>query len=588
MPASFYPDTEIPVLVLRGSAFEMGRQRGELFGEQIRELIDHYRTLPLKLLDRTRLGRSKVLSSFAASALNIGYRLPLSKNILPPVEQELRGVCEGAGIPYEDSCFLMFMPDIFLTLFSIAALGHEAFSNLASPLPSLLGVSSPVGCTSVAAWGSATADGELVVGRNMDFPGIRQLGNPLLVLYEPEDGQRYLSATAAGVPTGGVTGMNESGITVAIHMNFSLDCSLSGHNIMNVANEVVRRARSLDEAVDIALAHKVTTGFTLFITSGDERRAAAVEFSAKRTSVRYPEGDSLVQTNHYLDDELSAREFKKAMLEKQSGGRFERCTSLLKGDWGTIGPETLASYLGDRFDVIAGRERTIGNTVCQPSTVLSVVMVPGERKLYFARNSPGAEFSPASQGPYYGYTIDEIIAGDFSRRRNIITGSTFSQREPGEHRAHELFIESMNSFYYEGCGLALVLAKVEEACAIGGAEPFHHYVKGLLKIAIGLGRGESQGDSIIGAIPSLEKGLSVASGSSYLESYGRFLLGRAHLALGEMEDAKAQMDFLNRAGTDDALAQGFYERLVRARKARRRLFVPGEPEELILEYVGII
>lgn len=591
LPASFYPDSEIPVLVLRGSAFEMGYQRGRLFSEDIRNIIEYYRSLPVRLLGRTRFGRSKLLSSLAATALNSSYRLPLSKNLLPAVEDELRGVCEGAGLAYEEVYPLVFLPDIVLNLVSAAMKGQEAIAQLAASFPAIVGGSRNLGCTSLAAWGDATArrtKGKLVVGRNLDFLGLEQLAShPLLVLYEPDDGQRYLTATATGVPTGGITSMNESGITVAIHLNFSMDCSLSGTNMMNIANEVVRKARSLDEAVEIALALKATTGFTLFMTSGDERRAAAVEYSSRRAVVRYPTGETASQTNHYLDDELCKREVKSLILQRQTEGRMVRCNALLKEHYGRIGPREMAIFLGDRFDVVAGRERTIGNMISQPSTTLSVVMVPEERRIYFARNSPQDRLSPASQGPFYGYTLDEIVRGDLAKKRKVLRGSTFASRKPDEHRGHELFMEGMLSFYESG-DYRFALEKVNEACAAGGEEPFHFYVKGLLEISRAMRGGGGSARRFSGALSSLDRGLKAAAGSPYLESYGRFLLGRTYLALDEAEHLEQQLNSLELLAQRDPTANEFHERLLKMRRRGKAPFVPGEPEELLLEYVGII
>lgn len=95
--ASYYPELEIPVLVLRGTPYEMGYQRGRLFSERIKATADYYLTLPERLLGNTRIGRMKGLSSLVISALNSTYRLPMIKNLVPAVEDEYWVCATGQG-----------------------------------------------------------------------------------------------------------------------------------------------------------------------------------------------------------------------------------------------------------------------------------------------------------------------------------------------------------------------------------------------------------------------------------------------------------------------------------------------------------
>ena len=73
----------------------------------------------------------------------------------------------------------------------------------------------PYSCSSIAAWGKATADGHLYQTRNLDWKlGVGLHDFPVVVVYLPERGIAHVVPTFAGV-IGAHTGMNARGIVLA-------------------------------------------------------------------------------------------------------------------------------------------------------------------------------------------------------------------------------------------------------------------------------------------------------------------------------------------------------------------------------------
>jgi hypothetical protein len=73
-------------------------------------------------------------------------------------------------------------------------------------------------CSSFAVWGDATADGDVLVGRNLDYPSTPALERHSMVhVHAPLDGRAaWIGVGWPGTP-GCLTGLSERGVFVAIH-----------------------------------------------------------------------------------------------------------------------------------------------------------------------------------------------------------------------------------------------------------------------------------------------------------------------------------------------------------------------------------
>ena len=166
-------DAEIPLVVVRGTPYEMGRQLGAALRQQITTFIPPALQGICGQLGVTEEQLQEVWSRTAAYADD-------------RLEQELAGVADAAGLPLK-------------TLQAMHA------------VPLLM----PYSCSSIAAWGDATVDGHLYQTRNLDWNlEIGAHNFAAIVIYVPDAGSPHVVPTFAGF-CGAHTGMNFHGIALS-------------------------------------------------------------------------------------------------------------------------------------------------------------------------------------------------------------------------------------------------------------------------------------------------------------------------------------------------------------------------------------
>jgi isopenicillin-N N-acyltransferase-like protein len=166
-------DAKFPLIVVRGTPYEMGYHLGKQFGTEMQTFV------PAALS-----GIMAELKTDQASLIEVWARSVAYGD--DRVEQELAGLSDGSGIPLS-------------TLQAIHA------------IPLLM----PYSCSSIAAWGDATVDGHLYQTRNLDWSMEVGAHNfPMIVLYLPNDGLPHIVPSFAGM-IGAHTGMNTKGIVLS-------------------------------------------------------------------------------------------------------------------------------------------------------------------------------------------------------------------------------------------------------------------------------------------------------------------------------------------------------------------------------------
>ncbi len=145
---------------------------------------------------------------------------------------------------------------------------------------------SDASCSAFVAYGPATDDGRLLQMRNLDWGGkdLPASQGTLVLLHEPPDGQRWMSIGIIGL-IGSISGINESGIAISEIGAETNDRTQAGMPMPILLEDVLARARTLDEAVAIVRAAPGTGGYNYMIGSARERRGVAIEKTARHTAV---------------------------------------------------------------------------------------------------------------------------------------------------------------------------------------------------------------------------------------------------------------------------------------------------------------
>lgn len=355
------------VLRLRGSFREMGEQHGALLRHEIaRGPMPYYRSHFTKLIGRSSLGPLAPLVWPALQLLvgrRVGARIPAF------ARETIEGIAAGAGMRVQDLLDGCTMPDSLLWLASRLMQVHAPGPAVAHR------ISLGLGCTSAIAWGEATRDGKMLHARNFDYHGVSCWPQEQTVIFhEPDRGQRYVSIASAGVGLGGITAMNESGLSLTVHQHMFTDrARLGGTPIGIVGDVIMREARSIEDAETILASNEPIGCWTYLVTDGKAKDVLCWEENPDRHVAHRParegarEGGTFGYANVYLDRELGETEIDLyGSYWRHNEARHRRANQLLLERRGGLDPQAMAEILADP-----------GSSECRLSEAISMVMTVG-------------------------------------------------------------------------------------------------------------------------------------------------------------------------------------------------------------------
>ncbi|MBL4847075.1 MAG: hypothetical protein JKY65_16265, partial [Planctomycetes bacterium] len=306
---------------LRGSQVAMGRQHAELLrgAGGYEGVLDYYPRMAEVVLGGPREGAAppaltRILKPLVQASLHaLEARRP------PELRARSRVFFKGLGVPASFSRYVSVM-DVMQNIIGLAGgLGI-------GPTRQLCGRAIPA-CSSLAVWDRASSDQTLRHARNFDFPGngIWDVA-PAIVFCTPNVGLRYGFVTTRGGDVACVSAFNEAGLTLTAHTRFHRDGRLfGGLAVVDLCHQIVRYARSLEEAVDVARRRPPASTWGLTITSGRERSGLVIELTSKGLAAiqPLPGEDFLAHTNRYADPALARRQVAPAAgFLQNSDGRL--------------------------------------------------------------------------------------------------------------------------------------------------------------------------------------------------------------------------------------------------------------------------
>jgi hypothetical protein len=391
------PTLPLTILRLHGEEREMGRQHGD-FQRQLGghlPVLSYYASMPVCLLKGSQpAGPLRVVPDWAAPAVDALMRR-LHRDRPGLLRRRSEAYMRALGLPPAQARHMMTM-DVFQNLVGLA--------GRARVVPAARGWASGAiaACSSVAVWGAAVEGAALLHARNFDFPGIGLWdAAPTVVLCSPDKGLRYGYASSRGVDAPVVSLWNEAGLCVTTHTHLHREVRFGGAAVMDLCHEIIRRARTLDEAAAIARERPVASTWGLLVSAVNEASAVLIETTARRMAVTRPEpGDPyLACTNHYLSHELQDGELApNSGYAADSHGRLERMVRAVRESLprGGLSALNLQALLGDHEDCeVEGLERGAGGVLAQPMGVHSIVMDPGGQRCFVS-----TDLAPTGRGAY--------------------------------------------------------------------------------------------------------------------------------------------------------------------------------------------
>lgn len=261
-----------PLIEMSGSALERGRAYGSQARDRVHKTLTHY---------KAQVSQMKLAQADIAALVRL---------VTPAVERfdasyldEMRGIAEGAGVPFED---------IFLVNARTEILKIAARPDLRAKL---LG-DAPDGCTGVTVMPSATKNGELIHAQNWDWK-VECSETGVVLRIKCENGLEMLTYTEAGMMAR--SGFNSAGVAITgNNIESSVDYTQVG-----VPLPMIRRKALEFSHVAPAMAMVYTTPKTAsnnMAVSHSDGIAINFECAPNETFQLHPENGLLIHSNHWL------------------------------------------------------------------------------------------------------------------------------------------------------------------------------------------------------------------------------------------------------------------------------------------------
>ena len=329
------------LLHLEGTPEEMGRQHGALLKPEIKRLVN-------KIVYGVGVG-----SSFAKGRWFFGE-----------IEEAQRRLN-----PFIDPRYLAEMDAIAL------ATGHEREEiRLANFFPELFH------CSGFAIFGDATRGGTLYHGRILDY--LRGMGleqNAVVIVSKPDKGHAWVNVSYSGF-VGSVTAMNDQKVAIG-EMGGRGEGNWDGKPMAQLVREVMEKAGSLEEAVEIMRKGPRTCEYYYVISDGKTRRAVGIAATPdKFETVRPGEAHKLLP--HAVKDAVLL----------SAGERYEKLVERVKEGYSKLDDE--------------GARDLMKRPVCMNSNIHSVLFAP-ETLDFWVANADSA--NPASHTRYTKYNLAELL-----------------------------------------------------------------------------------------------------------------------------------------------------------------------------------
>lgn len=344
------PSTSLPLVKVHGSPY----QRGQMHGREVGNLIRLY---PDVLLEVARLearwraldpaGPAPGREDFLARAMQF---LPALKAFAPHLVEEMRGIADGAQLSFAE---------VLLVNVRAEVMGLGTADSF---------------CTAFAVGRSATADGSVLSGQNLDQ---HPLNRDLLIMLhvEPSVGPAVLMCSFAGLV--GYPGINEHGVSV-----FQNALSTSTWRGSAMPHYLLKRVL-LEQAhvlgcVAVAANARVCSSANYVVTDGDGT-LRDLEMTPDGMAMLDADRDIVVHTNHFKSRSLVSQDALLSTLP-DSARRAPRMEALLATRHGSLTVDDLKACLADHDDSPTG----ICRHQAHVETIASIIAEPDQGRMHVA------------------------------------------------------------------------------------------------------------------------------------------------------------------------------------------------------------
>jgi Acyl-coenzyme A:6-aminopenicillanic acid acyl-transferase len=396
--------------VLEGTWYEIGKKAADLSNLKYEDTMmyrmnEYYSGYFFKATD------SKLLANIASYVYDIRVTNRMIKRISPEDREYLRGMAASFGVKPVEIERAFISPD---GLHSIATDGLKLI-NFANNLTKkeknyrTKFISRLSACSSFSAFNERTVDGKRVFGRNLDYIGLGVFDKASAVyLVKPKDGYKYLSVGPKGLPSPGISGMNEHGLVLSTHSVLTKKYNISkSAPVLSVNRIVLEKAKTIEEAMEIYSKNPVFTGWMIHISDRhpvtNAPRSAVIELNPEGNTIVWSEDNYLVLSNHYLSEIQKKREpytFEGYRIHNED--RYKRLKHLVKES--VIDLTRSAEILRDSHSPYSNSKVDFSpSSIIVPNQVNSIIFYPDSKKLYMSEGP-----APSSVRGYYEFSFEQL------------------------------------------------------------------------------------------------------------------------------------------------------------------------------------
>ena len=261
-----------------------------------------------------------------------------------------------------------------------------------------------VGCSSFAAWGEKSEDGNLILGRNFDFYVNDAFAeNKIVALIRPEEGYPFMMVTWPGM-IGAVSGMNKEGLTITINAGKSQIPLVAKTPISILTREILQHAKNIEEAIAIAKNRKVFVSESIMVGSAQDNKAVLIEVSPEKMDVvAVPNSNQLICSNHFQGEAFQNDERNRSQIaNSHSQYRYDRMQELFNEN-SKINPENASKILRNteglkNIKLGYGNEKSLNQLIAHHG----IIFKPKEKLVWVSAN-------PYQLGEFVCYNLDSIF-----------------------------------------------------------------------------------------------------------------------------------------------------------------------------------
>jgi isopenicillin-N N-acyltransferase-like protein len=326
-----------PLINVKGTHREIGRQIGEATVNQVHHSLDNARTL----IDVTY----SVLELTWEGAVNQARKyLPYAQERYPQYMDEIIGISEGANVSYDDLLVLTSMEGVTMDALHLTK------------------------CTSLGVNEERTADGHVLLAHNEDWLPEDE-PDVIVIRAEPNDELPFLAMTYGGLLPN--IGLNAAGIAQCCDSVYPNDSRIGIPRI--VASRAILGSHTPADAIRHMLVAHRAAGYN-HLLAHESGELYNVEVSARRFAILPGTDGYIAHTNHYLDPAMQAVEYEADELISTRVRYFRAQRLLRQTDQHTVKtlqaiqrdhvnyPSSICNHTDEEMDPL-DREKTINAMV---------------------------------------------------------------------------------------------------------------------------------------------------------------------------------------------------------------------------------